>query len=120
MASVGVIGPNADSVVLPGGQLHAGTSSRYVTYLEGIRKACEGKARVFYSQGCHLYKNRYQRSGAARRPASPRPLPSPNAATFRILCLGTGRHVGGRGRRYVSNEYSSGDKKDLSLPQGPA
>ena len=57
LGSVGVIGPNANSIACLEGNYN-GTSSRYVTYLEGIRSACEGKARVFYAQGSHLYKDR--------------------------------------------------------------
>ena len=54
--SVAVIGPNADSVVALEGNYN-GTSSRYVTYLEGIRAACRtAGVRVNYSLGSHLYK----------------------------------------------------------------
>ena len=115
LTSVGVIGPNADSVACLEGN-YAGTSSRYVTYLEGIRKACEGKARVFYSQGCHLYK----------KGTSDLALPDDRIAEavavakrcdVSILCLGLDATLEGE-EGDVSNEYSSGDKKDLSLPQG--
>ena len=62
LKTVAVVGPVADShTVLEGN--YNGISSRYVTFLEGIRKACEGKARVLYAEGSHLYKDRVQSLG---------------------------------------------------------
>ena len=55
--SIGVIGPNADSRAALVGN-YEGTASEYVTVLEGIREAAGDGVRVFYSQGCHLYKDR--------------------------------------------------------------
>ena len=114
LSSVGVIGPNADSVDCLNGNYN-GTSSRYVTFLSGIRKACEGKARVFYSQGSHLYKKSV--SGLA--------LPDDRIAEavavaercdVTILCLGLDATLEGE-EGDTGNEYSSGDKKNLDLPQ---
>jgi beta-glucosidase len=114
LSSVGVIGPNANSVACLEGN-YAGTSSRYVTYLEGVRKACEGRARVYYSQGCHLY----------RKGTSDLALPDDRIAEavavakqcdVSILCLGLDATLEGE-EGDTSNEYSSGDKKDLNLPQ---
>ncbi len=113
LASVGVIGPNANSVACLEGN-YAGTSSRYVTYLEGVRKACEGKARVFYSQGSHLYKK-----GTSDLALPDDRLAEAVAVARRcdvsILCLGLDATLEGE-EGDTSNEYSSGDKKDLSLP----
>ncbi|MBN1777394.1 MAG: glycoside hydrolase family 3 C-terminal domain-containing protein [Clostridiales bacterium] len=115
IASVGVIGPNADSVDCLKGN-YFGTSSRYVTFLSGIRAAFKGKARVFYSQGSHLYK----------KGASDLALPDDRIAEavavarrcdVTILCLGLDATLEGE-EGDVGNEYSSGDKKDLNLPQG--
>ena len=115
LQSIGVIGPNADSIDCLNGNYN-GTSSRYVTFLEGIRKACEGKARVFYSQGSHLYKK--GTSGLA--------LPDDRLseavaiaerADVTLLCIGLDATLEGE-EGDTGNEYSSGDKTDLSLPQG--
>ncbi|MBQ5787203.1 MAG: glycoside hydrolase family 3 protein, partial [Oscillospiraceae bacterium] len=51
---IGVIGPNANSRGALIGNYY-GTSSRYVSVLEGIQDRVEGKARVLYSEGCHLF-----------------------------------------------------------------
>ena len=59
LGTLAVIGPNADSRASLIGNYH-GTSSRYITVLEGIQDALAGKARVLYSQGCHLYKDRVE------------------------------------------------------------
>ena len=56
--TVAVIGPNADSIPALEGNYN-GTSSRYVTFLEGIRAYCRDHGiRVLYSMGCHLFKDR--------------------------------------------------------------
>ncbi|MBQ7907726.1 MAG: glycoside hydrolase family 3 C-terminal domain-containing protein, partial [Clostridia bacterium] len=54
---VGVIGPNADSIVALHGNYH-GFSQRYITVLEGLQDYLEKiGGRVYYSEGCHLYKD---------------------------------------------------------------
>ena len=53
IASIAVIGPNADdSEVLLGN--YSGTPSQPVTLLEGIRKAVSPETDVFYARGCTL------------------------------------------------------------------
>ncbi|MBR5066849.1 MAG: glycoside hydrolase family 3 C-terminal domain-containing protein, partial [Lachnospiraceae bacterium] len=51
---IGVIGPNANSRASLIGNYH-GTSSRYITVLEGIQDYVGDDVRVFYSEGCHLF-----------------------------------------------------------------
>ncbi len=112
--TVAVIGPNADShTVLEGN--YSGTSSRYVTFLEGIRTALNGKARVLYSQGCHLYKDRT--SGLAM--ADDRlaeAVAQAKMADVAVLCLGLDSSIEGE-QGDVGNEFSSGDKQTLELPE---
>ena len=115
LGAVGVIGPNANSIACLEGN-YMGTSSRYVTYLEGIRAACEGKARVFYSQGSHLYKS------ATSNLSQPDDRIAEAVAVAKrcdvsILCLGLDATLEGE-EGDTGNEYFSGDKKDLSLPEG--
>lgn len=55
ISTIAVIGPNADSRAALEGNYN-GTADRYVTFLEGIEDAFEG--RVLYAEGCHLYKDR--------------------------------------------------------------
>jgi len=114
LESVGVIGPNANSIACLEGN-YMGTSSRYVTYLEGIRKACGGKARVFYSQGSHLYKK-----GTSDLALPDDRLAEAVAVAKRcdvtVLCLGLDATLEGE-EGDTGNEYSSGDKNDLALPK---
>ena len=115
LKTIAVIGPNADSQPCLYGNYN-GTSSRYVTFLEGIRTACEGKARVLYSEGCHLFKDRV--SGLAQpddRLAEA--VGMAEMADAVILCVGLDATLEGE-EGDTGNEYFSGDKTDLELPKG--
>jgi len=113
LKNVGVIGPNSDSIAALEGNYN-GTSSRYVTFLEGIRAACKGKARVFYSQGCHLYQDRTSNLAmAADRLAEA--VAVAERCDVSILCLGLDATLEGE-EGDTGNEYSSGDKNSLELP----
>lgn len=52
--TIGVIGPNANSRMALIGNYH-GTSSRYTTVLEGIQDYVGDSARVYYSEGTHVW-----------------------------------------------------------------
>ena len=112
--TVAVIGPNADSVSALEGN-YCGTSSRYVTFLAGIRRYCEDRGiRVLYSKGCHLVKDR--ESGLAQ--ADDRlaeALSIASLADVTIFCLGLDPTVEGE-QGDAGNEFWSGDKRDLCLP----
>ncbi len=111
--TVGVIGPNANSVACLEGN-YSGTSSRYVTYLEGIRAACEGKTRVLYSQGSNLYKDRTSNLAMADDRLAEAAGVAERSDVV-ILCLGLDATLEGE-EGDTGNEYSSGDKRDLNLP----
>ncbi|MCE5342509.1 MAG: glycoside hydrolase family 3 C-terminal domain-containing protein, partial [Eubacteriales bacterium] len=103
LRTVGVIGPNANSIACLEGNYN-GTSSRYVTFLEGIRKACEGKARVLYSQGCHLYMDRISNLATADdRLAEAAGVAE--CCDVTILCLGLDATLEGE-EGDTGNEYS--------------
>ena len=113
LSTVAVIGPNADSQACLEGNYN-GTSSRYVTFLEGIRTACQGKARVLYSQGCHLHKDRLSGlSLPGDRMAEA--VAAAEQADVIILCLGLDATIEGE-EGDTGNQYFSGDKNDLELP----
>ena len=115
LKTVAVIGPNADSVPALEGN-YSGTSSRYVTFLEGIREACEAEGvRVLYAEGCHLFKDRVQ------------PLAAPDdrlreaaacaeAADAVFLCVGLDATLEGE-EGDAGNAFASGDKTSLELPE---
>ena len=62
LKTIGVIGPNADSRSPLVGNYH-GTSSRYITMLEGIQDAVGEDVRVFDPACGHLYKDRVEGLG---------------------------------------------------------
>ena len=57
--TIAVIGPNANSRDALVGN-YFGTSSRYITPLEGIQQYVGDDVRVLYAEGCHLYKDKVQ------------------------------------------------------------
>ncbi len=112
--TIAVIGPNADSRRSLIGNYH-GTSSHFVTVLEGIREQLAGRGRILYSEGCALSEK------------SVEPLAQPNdrlaeavAAAKRsdkvILVLGLDETLEGE-EGDTGNSYYSGDKGDLLLPE---
>ena len=56
---IAVIGPNANHRTALIGNYH-GTSSRYITVLEGIQDELGEDGRVFYSEGSHLWQDRIE------------------------------------------------------------
>lgn len=110
--TIGVIGPNANSRAALEGN-YCGTADRYITFLEGIQDAFDGK--VLYAEGCHLYKDRV--SGLAR--ANDRLAEAETVAEYSdlvILCLGLDAYIEGE-EGDAGNEFASGDKIDLRLPE---
>ncbi len=113
IASVAVIGPNADSKTVLEGNYN-GTSSRYTTFLEGIRSVCEGRARVFFAEGCHLYKDFSSDSGEKDDRLS-EAVAASEVADVTVLCLGLDPCLEGE-EGDPSNLFAAGDKADLELP----
>ena len=112
ISTIAVIGPNADSRAALEGNYN-GTADRYVTFLEGIEDAFDG--RVLYAEGCHLYKDRV--SGLAQ--AGDRYAEAEAAAANSdvvILCVGLDATIEGE-EGDTGNEFSSGDKNGLRLPE---
>ena len=110
--TIGVIGPNANSRQALEGNYN-GTPDRYITFLEGIQDAYSG--RVLYAEGCHLYKDRV--SGLAR--ANDRLAEAETVAEqsdLIILCVGLDAGIEGE-EGDAGNEFASGDKIDLRLPE---
>ena len=110
--TIAVIGPNSNSrIVLEGN--YNGTADRYITFLEGIQDRFEG--RVIYAEGCHLYKQKV--SGLAMpgdRYAEA--MAAAENADVVILCVGLDSTIEGE-EGDTGNEFSSGDKNDIRLPE---
>ena len=110
--TIGVIGPNANSRAALEGN-YCGTADRYITFLEGIQDAFGG--RVLTAEGCHLYKDRV--SGLARendRLAEAETVAEQSDLV--ILCVGLDAYIEGE-EGDAGNEFASGDKIDLRLPE---
>ena len=112
--TVGVIGPNANSRGALIGNYH-GTSSRYVTVLEGIQDRMEGHGRVLYSEGAHLFQDRVEPLAQADDRLAEALIVAENSDVV-ILALGYDERIEGE-EGDTGNAYSSGDKEDLLLPQ---
>ena len=113
--TIAVIGPNADSIPALEGNYN-GTSSRYVTFLEGIRKyASEHGIRVLYSLGCHLFKDRTSGLAQADDRLAEAAMYA-EIADVTIACIGLDAGLEGE-EGDTGNEYFSGDKKDLLIPE---
>ena len=110
--TIGVIGPNSDSRIALEGNYN-GTADKYITLLEGIRNRFSG--RVLFAEGCHLYKDRS--SGLAQ--AGDRyaeALAVADCSDVVVLCVGLDSTIEGE-EGDTGNEFSSGDKKDIRLPE---
>lgn len=111
--SIGVIGPNADSRKALVGN-YEGTASRYVTVLEGIEDYAGDRARVYYSEGCDLYRDRT--SGLAQandRLSEVKAVCSVSDVV--VVVLGLDASIEGE-EGDAGNEFASGDKLDLKFP----
>ena len=111
--TIGVIGPNADSRAALIGNYY-GTSSRYITVLDGIQEYMEGKGRVLYSEGCHLYKDRMQEFAQEGDRLAEAAAVAEHSDVV-ILTLGYDERLEGE-EPDEGNAFGSGDKPDLLLP----
>lgn len=110
--TVAVIGPNSDSRIALEGN-YCGTADRYVTFLNGIQDRFEG--RVIYAQGCHLYKDR-ESNLACEGDRYAEAIAAAQCSDVVILCLGLDATIEGE-EGDTGNEFSSGDKNGLLLPE---
>ena len=114
VGTIGVIGPNANSRIALIGNYH-GTASRYTTVLEGIQDAMEGKGRVLYSEGCHLYKSRLEHL-AYEEDRIAEAVTVAKRSNVVVLVLGLDETLEGE-EGDTGNSNASGDKYDLRLPE---
>ncbi len=110
--TIAVVGPNADSRAALIGNYN-GTAQRYVTFLEGIEVRFRG--RVMYSEGCHLFEDRVQRLAMAGDLYS-EAVSAAECADVVVACVGLDASLEGE-EGHTSNAFTSGDKKDLRLPE---
>ncbi len=111
--TVGVIGPNANSREALIGNYH-GTSSRYITVLEGIQDKVGNNGRVLYSEGSHLFKDRVENL-AWENDRIAEAVTVAKHSDVVVLCVGLNETLEGE-EGDTGNSYASGDKADLQLP----
>ena len=112
--TLAVIGPNADSRIALKGNYY-GTSSRHVTVLQGIQSELEGKARVMFSEGCDLCRDRVENLAQPNDRIS-EAVAMAKASDAVVLVVGLDETLEGE-EGDEGNSYKSGDKNDLLLPQ---
>lgn len=111
LKTIAVIGPNADSRAPLEGN-YCGTADRYITFAEGIQDRFGG--RVICAEGCHLYKDRMSvlaQEGDRYAEA----VAAAECADLVVLCVGLDASIEGE-EGDTGNEFSSGDKNSLLLP----
>ena len=114
LSAIGVVGPNANSRVALIGNYH-GTSSRYITVLEGIQDEVGEDVRVYYSEGCHLFKDRVENLGRANDRIA-EALVVADQSDVVVLVLGLDETLEGE-EGDTGNADASGDKLNLLLPK---
>jgi len=112
--TLAVIGPNANSRSALIGNYH-GTSSRYITVLEGIQDLVGEDVRVLYAQGSHLFRNREENLGQPDDRIA-EALSVTEAADAVVLVVGLDETLEGE-EGDTGNAAASGDKLDLLLPE---
>jgi len=113
LGTIGVIGPNANNRASLIGNYH-GTSSEYITVLEGIKRYVGDDVRVLYSEGSHLYKDKVEALAFPDDRISEAKIVAKNSDVV-ILCVGLDATLEGE-EGDASNPYDAGDKMDLLLP----
>lgn len=114
LKTIGVIGPNANSVRALEGNYN-GTASRYSTILNGIQENADKEGiRVLYAQGSHLYRDHMEGCALPNDGISEAIAVAKNSDVV-VMCMGIDSSIEGE-QGDASNEYGAGDKLSLSFP----
>lgn len=111
--TIGVIGPNANSRRALIGNYY-GTSSRYITVLEGIQDYVGDDVRVLYSEGSHLFLEKGDPLSKMHHRLSEAATVCEHSEVV-VLCLGLDETLEGE-QGDTGNSDASGDKRNLLLP----
>jgi beta-glucosidase len=111
--TIAVIGPNADSIPALLGN-YCGTPTHNHTILRGIQEAVGKETRVYYSQGCHLFKDAVDDLERKSDRISEAVSVAERSEVV-VLCLGLDSSIEGEAGD-ANNFYGSGDKETLDLP----
>lgn len=113
LQTIGVIGPNANSRASLIGNYH-GTSSEYITVLEGIQRYVGDKVRVLYSEGSAMKESRIEDLAQDNDRLSEAMIVAEHSDVV-VLVVGLDEMLEGE-EGDEGNAYASGDKEDLLLP----
>ena len=113
LKTLAVIGPNADSRRALIGNYY-GTSSRYITVLEGLQDALGDDVRVMYSEGCHLFKD-VTRGQVMKDNLISEAVTITEEADAAVVVVGLDETLEGE-QGDTGNSDASGDKLNLLLP----
>ena len=111
--TIGVIGPNANSRAALIGNYH-GTSSEYITILEGIQRYVKDQVRVLYSEGSDIRENRVEHLAMENDRLSEAMIVAEHSDVV-VLVVGLNETLEGE-EGDAGNSYASGDKESLELP----
>ena len=111
--TIGIIGPNADNRKALIGNYH-GTSSEYITVLEGIKHHVGDGIRVLYAEGCQLAEEKTEKLAFDYDRISEAITVAEHSDVV-ILCMGLDETLEGE-EGDTGNSDASGDKEDLLLP----
>lgn len=114
LKTVGVIGPNANSRLAMKANYY-GTSSRYITLLEGVQDEVGDEVRVLYAKGCEMAKDRTEPLAEAYDRLMEAVTVAEHSDVV-IMCLGLDETLEGE-ELDEGNGCGSGDKQDLELPE---
>jgi beta-glucosidase len=93
---------------------YCGTASKYTTVLEGIQRSVSDYTRIYYSEGCHLYKDRVEPL-AQQSDRISEAVSIAERSDIVVLCLGLDSTIEGE-QGDTGNSYGAGDKENLKLP----
>ena len=111
--TLGVVGPNADSRAALVGNYH-GTSSEYITVLEGLRRMAPEGLRILYSEGCALNASKVEHLAYENDRLSEAMIVT-SQSDVTVVVVGLNETLEGE-EGDTGNSAASGDKADLSLP----
>ncbi|SFC20896.1 glycoside hydrolase family 3 C-terminal domain-containing protein [Butyrivibrio sp. YAB3001] len=113
--TIGVVGPNANSRLSLIGNYH-GTSSRYITVLEGIQDKVGDDVRVLYSEGCDIFKNNISNLADPNLPDRLSEVKTvADYSDVVVVVVGLDENLEGE-EGDAGNQFASGDKINLNLP----
>jgi beta-glucosidase len=114
LKSIAVIGPNAASHKVLVGNYY-GTSTQLVTALDGIRNRLTPQTKVWYAEGCHLFKTEHSYWGDSPAAGFAEAIAAAQRSDAVIMCLGISPDLEGE-EGAAANSDGGGDRVNLGLP----